>query len=42
MSLMEQYRQCEKWYRVQWLKVTVKYALLDFIKSAFKNHTCNL
>ena len=37
----EQMKEFEKWYRIQWIKVTVKYALLDFIKSTFKIHTCN-
>lgn len=32
----EQIKEFEKWYKVQWLKITIKYALHDFIKAIFK------
>ncbi len=31
----EQIKEFERWYRVQWVKITIKYALSDFIKKFF-------
>lgn len=37
----EQIKDFEKWYRVQWVKVSIRYGLSDWVKQLFKNHCCN-
>lgn len=32
----EQIKEFEKWYKVQWLKINLKYALIDFFSGKFK------
>ncbi len=36
LSPNEQIKAFEKWYRLQWLKVSVRYALSDGIKHLFQ------
>lgn len=34
----EQIKDFEKWYKRQWFKVSIRYALSDWIQSHLKSH----